>query len=150
MALLPVRRQPEQSSSCWDPTSELKRLQKELTRLVNTWPAFTTFFGDSFAPLAQVTERDDDYLVELQLPEVDERDVEVTIGGRRLSVRGTRREVRRRVPWRRSGRVGHFDYEVVLPGAVEEDGVTATLDEDVLTVRAPKPDTERRRRIEVQ
>ena len=38
---------------------------------------------------------------------------------------------------------------MTLPGSVDEDGITASLDAGVLTVRVPKPTTERPRRIEV-
>ncbi len=45
--------------------------------------------------------------------------------------------------------VGQFFHEVVLPGDVDEEGVTASLNDGVLTVRLPKAETARRRRIEI-
>jgi HSP20 family protein len=50
---------------------------------------------------------------------------------------------------RRERTVGRLSYEVTLPGDVDEDGVEAHLDEGVLTVRLPKPERERPRRIEI-
>jgi hypothetical protein len=86
-----------------------------------------------------VEERDDAYVVELELPGVRESDVEVSLAGRRLIVSGERREKERvGLLRRRTRRVGRFYYEVELPGAVDEDGVTASLDEGVLTVMLPK------------
>ncbi len=51
---------------------------------------------------------------------------------------------------RRTRVVGRFRYEVVLPGATDEEGVTASMEQGVLTVRAPKPERDRPRRIEVR
>jgi len=51
---------------------------------------------------------------------------------------------------RRERVIGRFHYEVTLPGDVDEAGVEADLDEGVLTVRAPKPERDRPRRIEVR
>lgn len=45
--------------------------------------------------------------------------------------------------------MGRFHYEVLLPSDVEEDGVEANLDNGVLTIRVPKPASERPRRIVV-
>lgn len=38
----------------------------------------------------------------------------------------------------------------ILPGAVDEDGVEASLEEGVLTVRVPKAQGEQARRIEIR
>jgi HSP20 family protein len=51
---------------------------------------------------------------------------------------------------KRTRTVGSFRYEVVLPADLDEDGVSADLDEGVLTVRVPKAARERPRRITVQ
>ena len=45
--------------------------------------------------------------------------------------------------------VGRFDYRVILPADVEEDQVTASLSDGVLTVRVPKSQRSRPRRIPI-
>jgi HSP20 family protein len=65
-------------------------------------------------------------------------------------VTGERKEKERTgILRRRTRRVGQFRYEVLLPGAVDEDGVQAHLEDGVLTLRIPKASTERPHRIEV-
>ena len=72
------------------------------------------------------------------------------MAGRRLTVSGERKERQRvGILRRRTRTVGRFHYEVVLPGDVEEEGVTASMEEGVLTLRVPKPASERPRRIAV-
>lgn len=48
---------------------------------------------------------------------------------------------------KRQRTVGRLRYEVTLPGNVDDSGVDAHLDEGVLTVRIPKPERDRPRRI---
>lgn len=78
-------------------------------------------------------------------------DLDIEVAGRRLTVTGERKERERVGILRRRERVvGRFRYEVVLPGEVEEDGVEAHLDEGVLTLRLPKPASQRPRRIAIR
>ena len=95
-------------------------------------------------------EVDDAYLVEVELPGVKRDDVSVEVAGRRLTVSGERKERERvGILRRRTRTVGRFHYEVVLPGEVAEDDVSAGMDEGVLTVRVPKAASERPRRIPI-
>lgn len=72
------------------------------------------------------------------------------MAGRRLTVSGERKERERvGILRRRTRSVGRFHYEVVLPGDVEENDVSASMDEGVLTVRLAKPASARPRRIPV-
>jgi HSP20 family protein len=82
---------------------------------------------------------------------VKREDIDIEIAGRRVSVRGERKEKERvGILRRRERTIGRFFYEVTLPGNIDEDGVEAHLNEGVLTVRLPKPEHERPRRIEIR
>lgn len=101
--------------------------------------------------MADLEETDDAYLVEVELPGVKKHDVAVEISGRRVIVDGERKELERAgVLRRRTRAVGRFHHEVVLPGDVDAEAVSASLEEGVLTVRLPKPSGERPKRIEVR
>jgi HSP20 family protein len=150
---LAVRPQNQRSDvSRWDPMAELQRMQSQLGRLFEGWGDLQSVTGDGFfVPLADVEETDDAYVIELELPGVDKKDFDISMSGRRLSVTGERKEKERvGVLRRRTRTVGRFEYEIVLPGDVDENGVTAKLDEGVLTVRVPKAANDRPRRIEVK
>lgn len=101
--------------------------------------------------VAKVFDLDDTYVVEVEVPGVNKGDVEITIGGRRLSVCGGRHTAGHRGILRhRTRHLGRFDYEVELPSDVEEESVTASLAAGVPTVRASRPTTDRRRPIEIE
>jgi HSP20 family protein len=133
-----------------DPLAQLERLHAQMGTVLDTWGPMPEIPTTGFVPRADVEERDDAYVVELELPGVRESEVEVSLAGRRLIVSGERKEKERVGLLRRRTRsVGRFHYEVEVPGAVDEDGVTASLDEGVLTVTLPKAESERVRRIKV-
>jgi HSP20 family protein len=71
--------------------------------------------------------------------------------GRRLVVQGERKETERKgVLRRRTRSVGRFYFEMILPGDVNENDVSASLDGGVLSLRIPKADATRPRKIEVR
>ncbi|HVE46656.1 MAG TPA: Hsp20/alpha crystallin family protein [Acidimicrobiales bacterium] len=151
---LPVRRSNGKEAagvSRQDPIGELDRLNRQLGHYLDSWSQLPSLLGEGFTPLADIEETSDAYTIEVELPGLKRDDVDIEIAGRRLSVTGERKERERVGILRRRERVvGQFHYEVVLPGEVEEDGVEAHLDEGVLTIRVPKPASERPRRIEIR
>ncbi|KZB84315.1 Hsp20/alpha crystallin family protein [Amycolatopsis regifaucium] len=116
----------------WDPFLELE----DLHRWMGRW-----------SPAAAVRETDDAYLVEMELPGFKRRDVTVEVTGSEVAVRGT--AGRRGLFRRRTSRTRDFVYRTTLPDGVNTDAVSATLAKGVLTVRVPKREFARRRRIPV-
>lgn len=150
---LPARRTDDDNTAVtrWDPFEEIDRLNRQLSHLLASWGRLPNLLPDSFTPLADIEETTDAYLVEVELPGVKREDIDIEIAGRRLTVRGERKEKERvGILRRRERTVGRFHYEVTLPGDVEEGAVEAHLDEGVLVVRLPKPERARPRRIQVQ
>jgi HSP20 family protein len=148
---LPVRRSDDSDVARWDPLTELSRLNSQFQRYVDNWRDLPSLFGEGFAPLADVEETDDAFVVEIELAGVKKDDVNIELSGRRLVISGERKERERvGILRKRTRTVGQFHYEVVLPADLDEDGVTAELNEGVLTLRVPKAASERPRRITVQ
>lgn len=106
---------------------------------------FEAFPAARSAPI-NVSRDGDGWIVEVLLPGVAQGDVEVTVEGRRLKVRALRRA---------AGQEGAasdatLQRELDLPEDVAGDGVQATLENGMLTVRLPRSEAARPRRIEVQ
>ena len=149
---LPVRRSSETTDDIGrsDPLVDLERLNQQLASHLGAWRQLPSLLSDGFTPLADVEETDDAYLVEIELAGVKKDDIDIEIAGRRISVRGERKEKERVGILRRRERVvGRFAYEVTLPGDVDDTDVSASFDDGVLTIRVAKPEHARPRRIAV-
>jgi HSP20 family protein len=128
-----------------DPLSDLQRLQSWFGRVLDD--GMSSLLEDGFTPLADVEETDDAYIVEIELPGVKKKDIDISVSGRRITVLGERKERERKgILRRRTRSVGRFRYEIVLPGPVNEDGVSAALDDGVLVLIIPKTATDGDRR----
>jgi HSP20 family protein len=153
--MLPVR-QTRPDLSDFDPRAEMTALNQRIRRFLDDWEELPSLLGglhdgSGFTPLADVEETDDAYLVEIELPGVKRGDIDVTLSGRQLTVTGERKEKERTGILRRRTRVtGRFHYDVTLPAADPDAEVTAGYDDGVLTVRVPKPEADRPRRIPIR
>src|SRR4051812_963329 len=102
----PVRRQDAELSR-WDPVAEFNRIAQQLSGLVGGDLAEVTPLasGNEFLPQADLEETDDAYLVDIELPGVHKKDVNVEVIDRRLVITGERKEKERVGVLRRRTRV---------------------------------------------
>ena len=106
--------------------------------------------GDDLAPGADLRETDKEFVLEVDLPGISKKDVTIDVTGRRVSIRGQRREREREGILHRTTRVtGSFAFEVSLPSPVDESAVSATLADGVLSVNLPKSDSIKTTRVEI-
>jgi HSP20 family protein len=143
---LPVRSRPRAVAG-WDPFRELDELAERVNSL---WEANVAGGLRGWAPLADVEETDDAYVVEIDLPGVKRDDIDIQLSDRQLTVSGEIKEKERTgILRRRTRRVGEFHYSVTLPAEVDAEKVSAHLEEGVLTVHVPKPEQAKPRRIQI-
>ncbi len=117
------------------------------------------FFGASLAwperayewtPPVDVEETDDAWVFEVELPGAKRDDIQVEVGDTELVISGTIEERERTgVVRRRARRSGTFEYRTSLPAGVDPDKVDARFDNGVLTVRVPRPERSKARRIKI-
>ena len=136
----------------WDPLREFEQLQEEMGRLVQSvWSPAGVGNGGAWTPFADVEETEDAWMIEVELPGVDRRDVNVEMRNSELVISGDVKEKERKgVLRRRARRIGHFEYHVTLPGESDEQHIDAKLHDGILTVRVPKTEQAKPRRIEVK
>lgn len=108
--------------------------------------------GDGvWSPLVDIEEMEDAWIIEAEVPGAKRDDINVEVRDSELSITGQIKERERKgLLRRRTRRTGRFDYRVTLPGGASPDGIEASLDDGVLTLRVPKPEQARPRRIEVK
>jgi HSP20 family protein len=135
------------------PAAEFERISQELSQLVdNPWSLSAVGDLADFVPVADLEETDDAYLLDIELPGVKKKDINIETDGRRIVVSGERKEQERVGRLRRRTRSwGQFRYEVMLPDDIDDDRVEATMNDGVLQLRLPKlPASQQRRRIEIK
>jgi HSP20 family protein len=146
---LPIRTERSEPTS-WDPFADVRSLLSQFSRFPDSWSELVPSSRNGFTPLADVEEADDAYVIEVELPGIDKKDIDVSMAGRR-TITGERKEKERvGILRRRTRRVGRFEYDIQLPGDVDDQVVSASRADGVLTVRAPKATTERARKITVK
>lgn len=150
---LPERRR-ESRPARWDPLGELEDVYDRMGRLFrDAFGEFSTPWGASWSlglPL-DLEETDDAYIAELDLPGVKKEDLQVEVLGDEIRVHGETKERERTGLLRRqTRRTGVVEHRFTLPGEFDPAGVEAELADGVLTIRAPKVEEAKPRRIDVQ
>ncbi len=113
---LPARRTAASPPERWDPFRELEDLQARIGRLMeSSWPGLED--GEGWAPLVDIEETDDAWLVEAELPGVKKGDINVEVSDSELAISGELKERERKgILRRKTRRTGRFDYRVTPPG----------------------------------
>jgi HSP20 family protein len=138
------------SSGRWDPVREFEDLYTQMGRLMGTAFGPPGGAGTRWVPLADLSETDDAYLVEVDLPGVKSKDINIEVVGNELLITGeVKQSEQKGLLRRKQRRVGEFELRVALPHEVDADRIEANLAEGVLTVRVPKGETAKARRIKV-
>lgn len=105
-----------------------------------------------FRPLADVAERDEAILVELEVPGARQEGLEVTLENRVLTVKA-RVDTPSRDGWSLLHReYGEGDYErsFILSEDIDVDHIEATVTNGLLRLALPKSEKARSRRIEIK
>lgn len=132
-------------------TSEIDDLYERMSHLLESAGAMPTLgAGPHWAPLADMHETDDAYIIEAELPGVKRDDIDVEASERELCITGEYKEREREGVLRRTTRrTGRFEYRSLLPADVKAEEVKATLTDGVLTVTVPKAQAAKPRHIDI-
>ena len=150
MALLPSRRKEGERP--------IVSLQREMNRL------FDDFFGRDFfvepfrgmgewRPAMDVAETDNAVLVKTELPGLDAKDVEISLSGDVLTIKGEKKEEKEEKTksfHRVERHYGSFERAIRLPASVKADKVEATFKNGVLTIELPKTEESKAKSVKIK
>ena len=134
-----------------------RRLESLFSR--NWLRPFGLEFGDLLkqvelpSPKVDVIDRDDEVVVRADLPGVKKEDLEVSVAGNTLTLRGeTHREKREEKGdyFRQETFQGSFIRSVPLPAEVDPDKARARFKDGVLEVELPKVEQARKRAVPIE
>lgn len=137
MSLIRWQRRPQMLAR---PMMRAHDLFDELDRLFSTQVSDMGEEAD-YGPAVDVYETDEEVVVKAQLPGVKKEDVDVSLQENAITIRAeTRRkeEVDEEGYFRRELRYGTFARRLPLPAEVDEEQVSAKMEDGVLEVRAQK------------
>jgi HSP20 family protein len=141
----------------FDPFSEMVTLRQAMDRLFeDSFVSPLTLRGvngETAGPALDVHETGDEIVVSAALPGLKPDDVDITITGQTLSIRGEFKadeKVQRDQYLYRERRYGSFHRQLQLPVRVQGDAATATFEDGVLTLSIPKAEEVKPRQIQVK
>jgi HSP20 family protein len=143
----------------WDPFKELEEIGERFGRVFSRLPSRRGENGreamtvTDWVPTVDVSEDDKEYLVKTEIPEVDKKDVKVTVQDSVLTIQGERkRETEEN--GKRFHRVerayGTFMRSFTLPEDVAEDQVRAEFKDGLLLVHLPKAEKPQPKAVEIK
>ena len=139
----------------WSPLGQVAGLQSDMARLMNQF--FGTAPGNgnggaTWLPAVDVAETDNELVLSFDLPGLSEDQISVELDENVLTVSGQRErkhEQKEENFYRYERRFGSFARSVALPAGVSENDIQANYENGVLEIRVPKPEEQRRKRIQI-
>lgn len=151
--MLPMLFRREERSPVASLRGELDRLFEDFFGEGFVAAAPASFAGKGFAPVMDVTEREDAYVAEVEMPGMKAEDFRVEVLEGVLSIRGERRQEKEEKTrrWHRTERVyGSFERRIALPSSVDAEKVEAAYKDGVLKVTVPKTPGTKARTVPVK
>jgi HSP20 family protein len=140
----------------WDPFHEFSTLQDRMNRLFRDSygsegreEALTT---SAFAPAVDVYEDEHNLTLKVQVPGIDEKDIDIRIENNTLTLHGERKfeKEEKEENFRRvESSYGSFTRQFTLPNTVDAEKVTASYDKGVLKITLPKKAEAKPKQIKV-
>lgn len=141
----------------YNPLRELRSMQEQMNRLLNiSWNhdlAGEDIREGLWQPPVDIFETEDAIVIKAELPDVDQKDIEVRIEDNTLTLKGERKhegEVKKENYHRMERYFGSFQRSFSLPANIRQDNVSATCDRGVLTITLPKKEDISPKQIKVE
>jgi HSP20 family protein len=139
----------------WRPFGELSSIRREMDRLWNRVFGETPLartFPEEWSPRVDLSETKDSFIVNAELPGLDAKDVDVSISGNVITIRGEKKkEEEEKDDHHHVERYyGSFQRSFQLPANVITDKIDASFDKGVLKVVLPKTEEAKKKEIQIK
>lgn len=140
----------------WDPYREMLNLRQTMDRMFEDtflWPARSQYeMSGGNLPL-DIYQTKNDVVVKAALPGLKPEEVDISLSGETLTIKGEHREEKETKEAdyiRREHRYGSFSRTVTIPVAIQSDKAQATFDNGILTLTLPKAEAVKPKQIKVK
>jgi len=141
----------------WTDRGKVSRFRTEMDRLFDRffdWGASPVTAGEGgWVPSVDVSETDKDVIVKAEIPGMDPKDIDISVDGNRLTLRGERKhehEEKGENYHRVERSYGAFSRAIGLPAEVDRGKAEAAYKDGVLKVKLAKTKESSTKRIEVK
>ncbi len=131
----------------WSPFLELDSMERRMRRMFDQLG-----WAPALVPAADVYETDDEFVVELELPGYEEKELTIEVSDHTLSVKGERAETKEKKEkaFRLRERLEReFERRFELPADADAEHLKANFVKGVLEVHAPKVATAKAHKVEI-
>lgn len=128
-------------------------LQDEMNMTLDNFFRRDTSFGMGWSPDIDIVETDSDIIVKAEIPGVDPKDIDISIMGNILTIKGEKKEEKEnkgKSYYRVERSYGSFIRTIDLPSHVKTDKVEAKDHHGVLEIILPKVEKSRAKKITVK
>jgi HSP20 family protein len=125
----------------WDPFRDMMTMQDRMNRLFQDYSRGEEAIGTNFVPPVDVYEDQNGITLKLEVPGIDEKDLDVRVENNVLTVHGERKfekEEKEENYQRVERHYGTFTRSFTLPSTVDTDSVHADYDKGVLKIHLNK------------
>jgi HSP20 family protein len=140
----------------WDPYREMLNLRQTMDRMFEDtflWPARSQYeMSGGNLPL-DIYQTKNDVVVKAALPGLKPEEVDISLSGETLTIKGEHREekeIKEAEYIRREHRYGSFSRTVTVPVAIQSDKAQATFENGILTLTLPKAEAVKPKQIKVK
>ena len=139
----------------WRLGGSLGPFRKEMDRMWDEFFRETPFTRrlTEWTPSIDMSETKDNFVVKAELPGVDQKDVNVTISGDILTIKGEKKQETEEKDEHRhyvERFYGSFQRSFQLPSNVKTEKIDATFDKGVLKIMLPKTEEAKKKEIEIK
>jgi HSP20 family protein len=138
----------------WDPFQEMLNLRRTVDRLFdNTNPDNAWAQSTMWGLAVDVVENKDDFTIKASVPGINPDDLDVSYTDDTLTIKGeikSDNEVKEKKYHLRERRYGLFSRSITLPTKIKGDAIEASYQNGVLTLRLPKSEEEKPKRINIK
>ncbi len=123
-----------------------------IERFFYGWPKYREDMETSWSPRADVNETEKEYLIDIEIPGIDKKDIKVEIKNDVLTVSGERKEETEKSEKGYQSverHYGKFERSFGLPETVKAENISAQYKNGVMTLTLPKTEKALPREITV-
>ncbi len=147
----------------WNPARELLNIEREFGRMFNNFEKRFGFGngGDGneeyenavWSPLTDISENKDNYILKMDLPGIDKKDVKISYSDGQLYINGERKQEKedKDSKYHRVERsYGKYYRSFTLPAKIKESAIDAEFKDGQLTITVPKSEEAKPKELEIK